>query len=392
MLKKIIYFAFSERLVMGIIAGIFSPLIPLIAGDLKIGLQYIGIAISLSTIMLFFIALLVGNLINILGFKKVIILGLVLILSGEIGLFFSHSYLIFVISYFLLSSGLGMIDISTLSLVGYFSYEDKLKNIIKTSIMASIGSIIAPLLISFILKIRLSWQFLYLYLVIPQIAMSIVLFFTKIPEKKRKEKSLKVIFQNNRILFKKPFFLLYCFSSLLYGSLMTTFATWFTTYFTGLNIGLNLSSIFLSIYMLSLVLGMVIKNYLVNFLREKKLLVVSLFISLIFFIFVFFINIIVLKIILIFLFGLSICGIFSIIYSLSLDVGTENINTASSLLFSFNYLGVIVFQFLSGYLSEHFSKNSILYIDVVLLFLLFIASIIIYNRSKPKMALTGNDA
>jgi len=49
--------------------------------------------------------------------------------------------------------------------------------------MASIGNIIAPLLISFILKIRLSWQFLYLYLIIPQIAMSIMLFFVKIPEK-----------------------------------------------------------------------------------------------------------------------------------------------------------------------------------------------------------------
>src|SRR5450830_1797665 len=177
MLKKITYFTSSERLVMGIIAGIFSPLIPLIASDLKVGLEYIGTAISLSTIGLLIIALLIGNLIDILGFKKVIILGLILTLLGEIGLFFSHSYLIFIISYFILSSGLGIIDISTLSLVGYFSYENRLKNILKTSIMASIGSIIAPLLISLILKIRLSWQFLYLYLVIPQVAMSIMLIF-----------------------------------------------------------------------------------------------------------------------------------------------------------------------------------------------------------------------
>ena len=386
MLKKITYFTSSERLVMGIIAGIFSPLIPLIASDLKVGLEYIGTAISLSTIGLLIIALLIGNLIDILGFKKVIILGLILTLLGEIGLFFSHSYLIFIISYFILSSGLGIIDISTLSLVGYFSYENRLKNILKTSIMASIGSIIAPLLISLILKIRLSWQFLYLYLVIPQVAMSIMLIFIKIPEKNRTRRSLKAIFQNNQIIFKKPFFLLYCFSLLMYGSLMATFSTWFTTYFTGLNIGLNLSSIFLSIYMLSLLLGMVIKNYLVSFIREKKLLVICLFLSLVFFVFILFINIIVIKIILIFLFGLSICGIFSIIYSLSLDVGAEHVNTASSLIFFFNYLGIIIFQFLSGYLSEHFSKNSILYIDVVLLFLLFIASIIIYNKSKLKMA------
>ena len=383
MLKKITYFTSSERLIIGITAGIFSPLIPLIASDLKVGLEYIGTVISLSTIGLLFIALFIGNLIDILGFKRVIILGIILILLGEIGLFFSHSYLILIIFYFILSSGLGIIDISTLSLVGYFSSENKLKNLIKTSIAYVIGDVIAPLLISLILKIRLTWQFIYIYLIIPQIIMVIILFFIKIPEKNRTSRSIRIIFQNNKIIFKRPFFLLYCFSILIYISLLTTFSTWFTTYFTGLNIELSLSSIFLSIYMLSLLLGLILKNYLVSFIKEKKLLVISLFLSLVFFILIILINIIVIKIILIFLFGLSISGGFIIIYSLSLDVGGEHINIASSLIFLFNYAGVIIFQFLSGYLSEHFSKNSILYIDVVLLFLLFTFLMIIYNKSKP---------
>ena len=137
---------------------------------------------------------------------------------------------------------------------------------------------------------------------------------------------------------------------------MTTFSTWFTTYFTGLKIGLNLSSVFLSIYMLSLLLGMILKNYLANFMKERKLLVISLLLSLIFFIFIFFTNSILIKIILIFLFGLNICGIFSIIYSLSLDVGVEYTNAASGLIFSFSYFGIVIFQFLSGYLSEHWSE------------------------------------
>jgi len=384
MLKKITYFVSVERLTIGIIGGIFSPLIPLVANDLKVGLEYIGAAISLSTIGLLFITLLIGNLTDIWGFKKVIILGIILILFGEIGLFFSHYYQIFIISYLILSIGLGIIDISTLSLVGYFSYENKLKNIIKTSIFATIGSTVAPLLVSLILKIKLTWQFLYLYLIIPQIIMAIMLIFIKTPEK-IKRRSLKVIFQNNQIIFKRPFFLLYCFSLLIYSSLLTTFSTWFTTYFTGLNIELNLSSVFLSIYMLSLLLGLILKNYLIKFIKEKKLIVISLLLSLIFFIFIFFINIIVIKIILIFLFGLNISGIFSMIYSLGLDLDNEYINTASSLMFLFNYLGIIIFQFLSGYFSEHFSKNSILYIDIVLLFLIFIISIVIYNKSKPKI-------
>jgi FHS family glucose/mannose:H+ symporter-like MFS transporter len=384
MLKKILYFSSSERLVMGIIVGIISPLIPLIASDLKIGLDYIGIAISLSTIGMFFIALLLGNLIDILGYKIVIFLGLVTTSFGGIGLFFSHSYPFFIISFFILSSGLGILDISTLSLVGYFSSENKLKNIIKIGIIASIGSVIAPLLVSLILRIKLSWQFLYLYLVIAQIVIAVILLFFKIPEKNKTKKNLKVVLQNNLIVFKKPLFLVYCFSMLIYNAILSTFSTWFTTYFTGLNINLNLSSIFLSLYMLSLLLGMVLKNHLINFIKERMLLVISLLISLVLFIFIFFINIIWIKIIFIFLFGLNISGIFSITYSLILGMGGEYINTASSLIFSFSYLGIIIFQFLSGYFSEYYSKNSILYIDTILLFLLFIFSLIIYTKSKPK--------
>lgn len=384
-MKKIIHFTSSERLIIGTITGIFAPLIPLIASDLKVGLDYMGTAISLCTIGLLFIALLIGNLIDILGYRKVILIGMIIISLGGIGLFFSHSYQIFIFSYFILNAGLGIVDISTLSLIGYISSGNKFKNIIKANLIMSAGSVIAPLLISLILRIKLTWQFLYLYLIIPQIVMTIILFFLKIPEKIKTRKSLKIAFENSQIVFQKSFFLLYCFSSLLYGSLMTTFSTWFTTYFEGLKIELNLSSVFLSIYMLSLLLGMILKNYLVNFIKERKLLVISLLLSLIFFIFIFFTNSTLIKIILIFLFGLNICGIFSIIYSLSLDVGVEYTNTASGLIYSFSYFGIVIFQFLSGYLSEHFSKNSILYIDAILLFLLFIASLIIYKNPKPKI-------
>lgn len=385
MLKKILYFSSSERLVMGVIAGIISPLVPLIASDLKIGLDYIGTAISLSTIGMFFIALLIGNLTDTLGYKSVIFLGLVLTSLGGIGLFFSHSYPLFLITFFILSSGLGILDISTLSLVGYFSSENKLKNIIKIGIVASIGSIIAPLLVSLILKIKLSWQLLYLYLIIAQVAIAIMLLFLKIPEKNNSKKKIKIVLRNNLVVFKKPFFLVYCFSMLIYNAILSTFSTWFTTYFTGLNINLNLSSIFLSLYMLSLLLGMVLKNYLINFLKERILLVISLLLSLVLFIFIFFINTIWIKIIFIFLFGLNISGIFSITYSLILEMGSEFINTASGLIFSFSYIGIIIFQFLSGYLSEYYSKNSILYIDTSLLFLLFIFSLIIYFKSKSKI-------
>lgn len=44
------------------------------------------------------------------------------------------------------------------------------------------------------------------------------------------------------------------------------------------------------------------------------------------------------------------------------------------------YLGSIIFQYVSGFMSEHFSKNSVLYIDISLLFIIFILAIVINNK------------
>jgi MFS family permease len=380
MYKRILNFNSWERLMLGILLSVISPIIPLIAKDLHVGLDYIGTAISLGTVGMLGMSLFLGNLIDILGFKVTIFLGMLISSLGGIGLFLSHSYPVFLISFIVLNSGLGAVDIITLSIVGYFSDDNKLKNILKTSVICSIGSIITPLLASFIVKVQISWQNLYLFLIIPQLVIILVLFSVRIPDNRKENKNLKVIFRNSRIILVKPFFLLFCFSVLLFNAILTTFSTWFTTYFLGLNIGIRISSLFLSLYMLSLLLGMVLKTYLANFYKEKLILVVSILISFVFFIFILFVNIIYIKIGLIFLFGLSIAGAFSIIFSLILEIYSEYANAASSLLFSFGYFGAIIFQFLGGFFSEYYSKNSILYMDAVLLFLLAVSVLGLFHR------------
>ena len=383
--KSILYFVSSERFFLGITWSLFAPLIPLVALDLKVGLDYIGSAISLSTIGLLILALAIGNLMDILGFKKIIFIGLTLSIIGSLGLFFSGSYQSFVISYFILNIGsMGIINISTMALIGSYYFDSKSKNLLKINIVMGLGSVIAPLLVSLILKLNISWHFLYLIMVIPQIALFIWFLFIKIPEHLEKRKSIKMLIKDHKNVITTPLFLLYCFMILIYESIMSTFSTWFTTYFSGLNVELSISSLFLSIYTISLMAGMIIKNYLIGFLKERRLLVYSVFLSLLFFLLIFFTNNLVAKIIFISLFGISICGIFSIIYSLSLDIGIQYTNTASGIIYAFSYVGAIIFQYLSGYLSEHFSKNSVLYIDVGLIFALLVLSLIIYTKSGSR--------
>jgi MFS family permease len=381
--KKILYFVSSERFLLGIAGGLFAPLIPIVALDLKVGLDYLGIAISLSTIGLLFMALSIGNLLDLLGFKKVIFIGLALSVIGSVGLFFSRSYQLFTISYFILNiGGMGIINISTMVLTGSYYFDSRSKNLMRINIIMCFGSIVAPLLVSLILKLNVGWQFLYLFMAAPQIAIGIWFFFIRIPEHIKTRKSIVTILKDHRSIIGTPLFLLYCFIVLIYESIMSTFSTWFTTYFSGLHIELFLSSIFLSLYVISLMIGMIIKNYLLGLIEERKLLVYSIFLSLVFFILIIFTGNLIAKIVFICLFGICICGIFSIIYSLSLDIGLKYTNTASGIIYAFSYLGTIIFQYLSGYLSEHFSKNSVLYIDAILIFALLAMSLIIYRKSR----------
>ncbi|MDD5601219.1 MAG: hypothetical protein PHC87_05675, partial [Actinomycetota bacterium] len=81
-------------------------------------------------------------------------------------------------------------------------------------------------------------------------------------------------------------------------------------------------------------------------------------------------------------------GNFSLTFSMGLNVGTQFANVVSGLVHAASNLGVIVFQFLIGYLSESISKNSVLYIDLTLLFFL---TIIIAFMNKREFKYLGKD-
>jgi len=378
--SKVLFFTLNQRLLLGIVINMVGPLIPIISSDLKVGLDYIGIAISVGTFGLLFTALLVGNLTELFGFKKIIFLGMLLIITGCLGLFFSYSYKIFIIAYFILQIGTGTIAVSTMSLVGNHYFENKARSIIKVNIGLTIGAIIAPILVSMISSLRLKWQVMFIYLVISQIALLFFLPFLKIPKKIMPKNNFKSLFSINKNIISTPYFVLCCLMAFLYVSVMQTFFTWFTSYFLTLNIDVNISSILLAIYSVACLIGMIIKNYLIKFAEEKKLLIYSILFSFIFLILVFFIDNLTLKSILILLFGISIAGNFSLTFSMGLNVGPKFTNTASGFLHASAYLGVVIFQFLSGYLSEYFSKNSVLYIDLSLLFFLLIVTLIINKK------------
>ena len=378
--KKVLIYSLAQRMVLGISGGLVGPLIPIIAKDLNIGLDKIGATISLSILAILLTAIVLNNFIDNLGFKKVLIAGLVFLSSGALGIFLSKTFIIFIVFYFIYQLGIGILSITIFSIIGGVLFEEKSRRIMQTSIYYSMGVIIAPLLVSLFIGVKLNWQLIFLSLVIIQIMLGIFLISIKIPKIIKPKKNIKNLFSIDKKIIFNSFFIIIGFMIFLYSAVMDTFFTWFTSYFESLNIEVFKSSLFLALYSMSLFIGVIIKNQLIRKVEEKKLLMWGILLSFVFMILIFFIRNLIIKNIMLFFYGICITANFSFMVILSLNLGSKYASSIAAYTHAAAYLGSIIFQYVSGFMSEHFSKNSVFYIDISLLFIIFILAIVINNK------------
>jgi len=374
-------FSFFWVLIIGSASYLIGPLIPIISKELNVGLDIIGIAVSISVVSKFIATMTTGNLIEIFGYKKVYFIGIVFSILGIAGMYFASTYTIFLLAFFALALGIGVAHVATLSLVGNYYFKDKTNYLIKLALGNGIAVIVAPLLASLILFVDFDWKYIYIFLLIPQFIIFILLFFLKIPIVIKKDESVRSLFGVTKKILINPHFIICAVVLLVYSTVKDTFFTWFTSYFTFLDIEVSMSSLILAGYGITTFVGMIIKNALIRKFKERKVLMYGVVIAFIAITGMIFVDNIIIKTILIFIFGLGLSAIFTITFSLGLEVTKKYAGSVSGLLMAMAYPGVIVFQYISGYMLENISANSVLILDAVLVLLLLI-SVIILNFRK----------
>ncbi|MBA7572325.1 hypothetical protein ES708_14104 [subsurface metagenome] len=347
--NQILVFAFSQVLVLSVSRQIIGPLIPLISEELKVGLDFIGSAISLSVFALFLASLSVGNLIELIGLKKVLYIGLGVSIAGSSMLYFSHSFPIFIVAYFLLQLGVGVLIIGNLSIIGSLYSTRRTSSLIKVNMGNTAGFSIAPIIVSLMLFIKIDWRNFYLFSLILLFALVIILWKIKVPMMVRVGSNLKTLFAANKRIISNTSFIMCGMIIFFYVSVMNTFFMWFTSYFQNIDIEINISSLFLAIYGAALFIGMILRSKLIKHFREKRILLFSFIVSFFLLIGILFIQDLIFKNILIFLFGIAIVGNFSITFSIGSELFPEYASSASGLMVAFANLGIMVFQYLSGY-------------------------------------------
>jgi len=277
-----------------------------------------------------------------------------------------------------------MVAVNSTSIISDAFHLNRSKIIIRLNTGFLLGSFIAPILVSGILFLNINWRYLFLSVALINVLLFILILSIKLEglnNKKHKE-NLVSLFTTNRKLLSNLIIILCGIINFLHLGLGFTFGAWFTAYFKNLNVPVTIGSLILSLYLLTFGIGMFVKSSLLTKFNEKKIMQFSSILAFVFLFISFFLDWVTLKIIFIILFSFSFSGIAATSLSMGIKQSPRNSGSIISIINSFGFTGVIIFQYTAGYLSENFSVDSVIYIGLAALFLLAVFTSILSSCHK----------
>jgi len=372
--KKIFLFFFTQLFLVGIGGSIIGPLIPILADSFEVNLSIVGSTLSLNAFGLLLASLFSGILSEKFGKKNIFTWGSILFTVSFFSLFFSNNFIYFTLGYIVFGISWGIISIISVSIISDTFELNRSKAIIRLDIGYLIGAFIAPVLVSGILFLNISWRYIFLFVALINVFLLILILSLKLESfdnKKSDEKFISILSTSRRFLSNLVIILCGIIGFLHFG-LGFSFGAWFTTYFKSLGVPVTIGSLILGLNLLIFSIGMFVQSCLISKYNEKRLMQFFSILAFIFLLTSFFLDQLILKIIFILLFNFSFSGIASISLSLCIKQSPRYSSSITSIRNSFGFIGVIIFQYTAGYLTENFSLDSIFYTSLVASFLLII--------------------
>jgi MFS family permease len=380
--KKIFILLFLKLFFLGIGGSIVGPLIPILSDSFEVGLDMLGTTLSLNAFGLLIASIFSGTLSEKIGRKNMLSFGSVLFTASFLVLYFSSSYILFTISYFLFGLSWGIITINSNSIISDSFDLNRGSMIIRLNIGFILGVAFAPLILSGVLFLDISWRYMFLFVSLSNIIILILLLkHYNLGNKKRSENSI-VLFSTNRNLLSNPIIIFCGIISFFHFGLGFSFGAWFTNYFKSLNVPLSISSLILSLNLLFFCAGMFLQSSLLNKFSEKHLMQVFSIPAFVFLLTSFLLNNLILKVLFIMLFYFAFSGIAAIALSLAIKQKPRYSGLINSIINSYGFTGTIIFQYLAGYLAQNFSASGVFYTSLSALFLLVIFTSIL--RTFPE--------
>ena len=386
--------------VISFLTNIIGPLVPDIISAFNLSLSMAAFLPFSFFLAYGVMSIPSGFLVEYIGEKKVMILAFLISSIGALAFSINPSYSLYVLSLFLIGSGMAMLQVSINPLLRNIGGEKEFAfNSVLGQLFFGLASFISPLIYSYLIislsvgnetsnsiilffkKItfpNLRWVSLYWIFSLVSFLMCVTLIFTNFPEKKKPNRKNKEKLNNYIMLIKNPIVILYFFGIFSYVGLEQGVANWISKFLEiyhsldPQNMGAKIISYFWGLMTLGTFSGL----FLLKKIDSRKILIfftsasiISLLISLF--------GPLKVSLFSFPLIGFFISTMWSIIISLALNSMSKNHGAFSGILVS-GIIGGAVFPLIIGILADFAGLK--VGMTLLLIPLLFILSIGFWSR------------
>ena len=336
-----------------------------------------------------------GFLVEYLGEKKVMILAFLISSIGALAFSINPSYSLYILSLFLIGSGMAMLQVSINPLLRNIGGEKEFAfNSVLGQLFFGLASFISPLIYSYLIISlsfgnepsnylilflknitfpNLRWVSLYWIFAVVSFFMCVTLIFTNFPEKKKPGRENKEKLNNYLAIIKNPTVILYFFGIFSYVGIEQGVANWVSKFLEIYHsidpqiLGAKIISYFWGLMTLGTISGL----FLLKLIDSRKILIFFTSASIISFLLAVF-GPLKVSLILFPLVGFFISIMWSIIISLALNSTSKNHGAFSGILVS-GIIGGAVIPLIIGILADFIGlKFGLMVLLIPLLFILTI--------------------
>ncbi len=344
-----------------------DPLIPVMAEQIQVGFDKIGIALLIGSIATLISNFIAGRLSDIMDIKRLVLFGLTLLLISFAVFGTYLNYIIFVMIIIFIRMGFGTLDTTLHSFSSKLFRKDTNRIFLNIDISWYSGASVGPLLISMILYFNIERRYLFFIIAFVYVV-SIIIFYLACPKKKIQDnkpplrENISPSGKKGLNSIKDPSIIIGGLILFFYMGSIMGLSSWLTTYFLGFGVRVAYGSAILSLYWFFSILGIVIARRLLNRVREITILFFGCLVgTLCLCIFSFIPNIFV-KITVLIIQSIFFAGIFPLTTAIFAQGDTENSGTILGFIIALAFAGSIAFQPIYGYVAEYFGKNYIVYV------------------------------
>ncbi len=238
--------------VISFLTNIIGPLVPDIISAFNLSLSMAAFLPFSFFLAYGVMSIPSGFLVEYIGEKKVMILAFLISSIGALAFSINPSYSLYVLSLFLIGSGMAMLQVSINPLLRNIGGEKEFAfNSVLGQLFFGLASFISPLIYSYLIislsvgnetsnniilflkKItfpNLRWVSLYWIFSLVSFLMCVTLIFTNFPEKKKPNRKNKEKLNNYIVLIKNPIVILYFFGIFSYVGLEQGVANWISKF------------------------------------------------------------------------------------------------------------------------------------------------------------------